>query len=1206
MSGLLGEELVQAGHVPIPDGLSVDNVVGIVTVYDHRAHHANRSTAYRKSRIRTQLADGEWSLDGCHVFLGAIQGRHCYTMGRADNKSASPSTRDVYFPGSRVGIHQFNLTPVWKSDSWRLQSATETIAEVNGAPIQLSTPRTRKLSSQLTQAVHLRQNLVNHVLINGLRVEIFMLKTVRGLYPIQDYQLLELRPQLQEVVHRPETWARDRYLQRPDRISTNTYRVLERFTGNIETAKFFHHNDNGQDIRDAEFLKLAKDRVDASLVRYLQSVEINHIPAVITETHEGFEPYAALEKDIKEQHPRLRFTIASKLLRRLMSALTFLHFHKIVHGNVTKESALLRLVDFKPETVLLVDYSKSTSFPSGAPEPLKRMTEDGRAVMEIVESCCDIWQLRKAATKDAYSEEFMMTKTEAASREFELMERVVADFFGPRGKLRESKEGKKMLRLLSMKQHGWHKARNDQIHNATRREVGPCRSDMIKEMELDWVLMHPSSKIGEEQHMLLTLGHPYLDGLASIVYHNRWELTPREVCAKIRELAGDVEEPWQSFSVKRTVLFTQNGTGFEERGILDWIAGCCEAYPKWHHAFVQEYERQISPQHGIIKFAEINRLWDALVKHGTMPDFMQATFAGLTTGNITNQPTTHFEETYQVWYHKPSRMFNLTHLHRLAAPDLLLACINEGTIGCNNFVEVRGESEIEGLYATLSLLAAFSSSLQLTADIPDRAPQFPLYDPADFSQVLYHVVLAHTGLLPWASVTRQGGQYNFHAPLAPKAPETAGKFLPTYFGSMKVLPKTLNGREEYWRPDHWSKFTTATELDEAADLVKRTILSAKGPLKKTVSRPGRSDQTCSPHVDHSILVQMLKDRKQALAEAQSPAKRNDGDQSSVAVMPAAKRLHILSSVENVTPDSVPSARAPQLSASFVDRQLDHMMANMERRSQSPSPGPFPDIPRAPHESFFQRDNGVNTNILVSPPTAEAATKDSFTIASDGDFNLEDDYKQAKAWLNAMGDEEEPQVAGIFGVNFHHSLRQRGDGSDTDADESEEDRNDETPVVHEKVEQADNYSLSDMPTPSIKESSSFTLDPRAATKTAGFEQQATSKSFPSRSSLQLATPMMSSPRFAPPFSAHSFGSFGDVGGHRRSGISLSDLARVSIRNAPTVSSPPPLATAATPPRTVTSQAAPCFSSPAWMLRAQSDDDDDLPDTDQGEQFSDDSD
>lgn len=100
--------------------------------------------------------------------------------------------------------------------------------------------------------------------------------------------------------------------------------------------------------------------------------------------------------------------------------------------------------------------------------------------------------------------------------------------------------------------------------------------------------------------------------------------------------------------------------------------------------------------------------------------------------------------------------------------------------------------------------------------------------------------------------------------------------------------------------------------------------------------------------------------------------------------------------------------------------------------------------------------------------------------------------------------------------------------------------------------------------------------------------------------------MSSPRFAPPFSAHSFGSFGDVGGHRRSGISLSDLARVSIRNAPTVSSLPPLATAATPPRMVTSQAAPCFSSPAWMLRAHSDDNDDLRDTDQGEQFSDDSD
>ncbi|KAG9195977.1 hypothetical protein G6011_01098 [Alternaria panax] len=1123
-------------------------------------------------------------------------------MGRADNKSASPSIRDVYFPGSRVGVHQFSLVPVWESNSWRLQSATETIAEVNDAPIQLSTPRTQKLLNQLPQAVHLRQNLVNLVLINGLRVEIFMLKTVRELYPAQNYQLLELPPNLQEVAHRPEAWAQDRYLQRSEQVSGNTYRVLERFTGKIETAKFFRHVENGPEFRDTEFLKFAKAKVDASLVRYLQSIEISHISAVITETHEGFESFAALEENIKGKHPRVRFTIASRLLRRLCSALAFLHSHKVIHGNLTKESVLLRLVDFRPEAVLLVDYSESTTFPFDTPEPFKRMNDDGRAAMEVVESCCDIWQLRKAATKDAYSEEFMMTKTEAARKEFELMERVVADFFGPKGMSRKSKKGKKMLRLLNMKQYNWHKARNEQIHNATRREVGPCRSDMIKEMELDWARMHPSSKIGQEQHMILTLGHPYLDDLVSILFHNRWELTPRDVCNEIRKLAGDEEEPWQTFPVKRAVSFTHDGTGFEERGVLNWLASCCEAYPEWHHAFIQECERHISPQHGIITFADVKRFRDALVEYGTMPDSMQATFARLTTEEIKDQPTTHIEETHQVWYHKPSRMFNLTQLHRLAAQDLLIACINGGTIGCNNFVEVRGESKIEGLYATLSLLATVSTQLDLIAEVSNHTPDFPLYDPADFSQVLYHVVLAHTGLLPWASVTRQGGQFNFHAPLSAKAPETAGAFLPTYFGSMKVFPTTLESREEYRRPDHWSKFKSAKEIDEAADVDKRMILPAKGPLKKAASKLTKSRRASSLQVDLAILAQTLEDRKQALAEVQSPEKRNDGDQSSAAVMPTAKRLHVIPSFENSAPDNAPSAQAPQLSASFVDRQLDHMIANMECQSHSHSPGSFPDVPSAPNESFYRRDHGVNANVLVSPPTLPAALKGSFTIAFNGDFNLEDDYRQAEDWLKVMGEKEESQVAGIFGLNFHHSLRQQGDGSDTEADNSDEE---EMPVGGEKAKQVDHQTLSNLPTPWIKESSSFMLDPRAMTPMAGFGQQATSKSFLSRSSFQLATPRMSSPRFGPPpLSAPSFSSSGGARGHRRNGMSLSDLASVNLRIAPVHSSPLPQTTATTLSRTVTSPAAPDYSSPAWKLRPQRDEDE-VPDTDQGEPFSDDS-
>jgi hypothetical protein len=36
------------------------------------------------------------------------------------------------------------------------------------------------------------------------------------------------------------------------------------------------------------------------------------------------------------------------------------------------------------------------------------------------------------------------------------------------------------------------------------------------------------------------------------------------------------------------------------------------------------------------------------------------------------------EETLQVWYHIPSRMFNLAQLQRRAAPNRLLTTVNDG------------------------------------------------------------------------------------------------------------------------------------------------------------------------------------------------------------------------------------------------------------------------------------------------------------------------------------------------------------------------------------------------------------------------------------------------------------------------------------------------------------------------------------------------
>jgi hypothetical protein len=152
---------------------------------------------------------------------------------------------------------------------------------------------------------------------------------VRDVCPVQIFWPQDLLPEIQDVARRTDLWARDRYILK-ERVFTNSRRVLERFTGKVARAKFFPDQQHGRELRDAEFVKFGKEKVDASPVRYQQSAEIDQIPAVITDTHEGYASYVALEGSIKAQHPDIRFLGASKLLRRLFSALAFLHFRGII------------------------------------------------------------------------------------------------------------------------------------------------------------------------------------------------------------------------------------------------------------------------------------------------------------------------------------------------------------------------------------------------------------------------------------------------------------------------------------------------------------------------------------------------------------------------------------------------------------------------------------------------------------------------------------------------------------------------------------------------------------------------------------------------------------------------------------------------------------------------------------------------------------
>jgi hypothetical protein len=261
---------------------------------------------------------------------------------------------------------------------------------------------------------------------------------------------------------------------------------------------------------------------------------------------------------------------------------------------------------------------------------------------------------------------------------------------------------------------------------------------------------------------------------------------------------------------------------------------------------------------------------------------MAATLERLTADNVQGQPVIQIQEIHQVWYHVPSRMFNVTQLHRLVSPERFVNSVNDGNIRCDHYVEVRGDPKLQGLYVTMSLLAAFGVQLGLTMEILNHTQGFPTYDPADFSQVVYHIILVHTGLVPWASVTRHGKQFNFNAPRYVDKFEPHYTFLPTYFGSLKVLPPLPPGGNEYVIPEHWSKFRTVEELEDAGDLSKRTILPATGPSQKLGSgshHPVMPIPPAAMDIDKPLLVEVLERRRFERARARPPTKRSMEAQS---------------------------------------------------------------------------------------------------------------------------------------------------------------------------------------------------------------------------------------------------------------------------------------------------------------------------------------
>ncbi|KAF2999662.1 hypothetical protein E8E13_000697 [Curvularia kusanoi] len=1002
----------------VPQSVSPDEVVAAVIIMHPEIPTGVPDNAFRTTQLiyrRPTRAQTNTAV-GAHVYLTRAENKFEYTFGRQTRADSNArNIPDVPLPGTGIAKRLFKLVPDWEANTWRIDSMSTTVYRVNNVPLQKPTQYTRQIRGAFPHVLYLDQSVVNRVVIQDVQIDIWLFRAPREVMTSSTYTADPIEPGLQNVGGRNEDWAQSQYLPSHDQVSGSSWAVLHRFTGQRFTAKLFRAN---TERLDEEFRMFNRQQVDGSVVRYLQSTRISNIPVIITDSCMNFHSYASQRGNIHDLHPALRFAVATKLLLRLFSALEFLHFHGIVHGSVSRDSVLMHVVDDRVKQVLLVDYSSAKSFSHGEVAPKDAMVADGEAVIQLIDDCCDLWTLREAASAKAQSENVVRKRTQEAARQCQLVDRCCRDFFGARGGLKTSPKGKKLLRLLELKQIEWHSAVAEQTHNAKLREVGYVYKPTLDGMRDDYTRVHGLPSLGKQHIWNLSLGHPYLDGLVNQLHHDHWDLTPRDVRTKVKKIAGDVEDPWKTFGV--VLSFDFDGQDHQGDGrlsvlgthyILLWLAICCEVHPEWSLAILTEATDTLSSTITGIDREELTSLESALLEYGVFPPIMHRVFYRLL--RVYNKPLQGrytVDVTQEVWYHLPSKMFNITQLQRLASPQMLANCVKQGTVKCENFAEVRGSPELEGCYVPMIMLPAFLQGLGLTVkDVPETGMVFPTHDPADFSHVLHHgrVVLARQGLLAYATIVRSGDQCCWHdLPEHGKDFETTDYFLPTYFGDAAILPQLPPGGY-HARPEHWSGF--ANDKGKSKRRSERQILEIKSPA----AHAGAYRTVC-----HTLRVQKIAATELTLATIL----RERGIIRSAA-FPERK----FGLTEPVTPSRRVKSR-PAASSGVVNSPAEHTPQPLNR-----SPSPLRSKPRksqsSPTVGPEQILLGAKTDFVGRLPSIGGRYNQSFTIP-DGSFVVDNDWSEVDKMLNEMPAEDSPRTStGVFGFHINRSMQ----GSDTEAD-----------------------------------------------------------------------------------------------------------------------------------------------------------------------------
>ncbi|KAL5442128.1 hypothetical protein PMIN06_009109 [Paraphaeosphaeria minitans] len=887
-----------AGCPNIPDSIAKDNLVAIVVVSHKDAHEYNHNSSYTcRALIKPGPSSGSVEPSGSRIYLHRNSGRPTYSFGKGyipesdpseseddDNPARQNPTYDVFLPIHSAAKQLFELVPDREAGSWRIDATSTSVVTVAGVELQKPqakvTPKKKNtnLVQSLPHSVYLNASAKTVITYGDTTIKLWLIQSPSDvLRSERNFKANVLHEELQNVEDRTEDWAQNPYIwdRRTNPVSSSSWKVTQRFTGKSATAKVYQ-GVHGIDDRDREMLMFSKANNHSSIVSYHMATELQGVPAAITDTHQGFISFAALEPNLPSIHPGVRCTLAADMFRPLFSVLEWLHCNRIIHASVAPPSVLVQLTGDRLTNLLLVDYSNACIVEFGENMPQELMRHEGAQAMAIIEICSNIWQLRHKPLPGWKEESTMAQLTEKAEAQFYLVRQECDDFFRNRNELWQEEAGAVMLEFLALRERTWAQAREAQINNPELLQVGSVTQASLRRHVDEWNQVKRKNtaeedsvlvlKSATEHHpMILSLGHAYLDGLLNPVCSAKiYPLLPlpHEICNKLRTLEGEDHEPWQVLRVEKANEFAVQSIGrktqviqVESRSLAEYLAASIAIHPAIREAVLEEYNREITSNGSMILPEFVETFHEQLEKRVKLSKSMKSTLEAL--GNADTAGTLSTSETFEISYHRPSQMFNVTQLHRVATINRLKATFSDPRVGCSSFVEVRGQPNLEGNYVPIEMLPVFAEAFGITVlHQPELGQNRSMYNPSDFSRNTGRIVLAHERLVAYASMSRKQSQVT-HCPKDESDFQGSENFLSTYFGDWKVLPKTPDGMHEYPRPEHWAKFKTAEETETELDASKRKKLQPRSVSSQS----------------HCHLTQAILDRARAIAQANTPSKR---------------------------------------------------------------------------------------------------------------------------------------------------------------------------------------------------------------------------------------------------------------------------------------------------------------------------------------------